>query len=981
MSRRALTSRADLLRALAHGVSTSFALDDGEAGWLGYRMRDVQRVAPSPAPPVPPQPPKALVPSKEPTVELGQRKPLQMDTIWAVVERSAVPMPASTRPSDAAIGALEPISEEEAGPPLSAQRLVSFEDLVPWARLTPVLRRRLAQVRSGGVDIARLCQAVAGQDPLRRLPRRHTTRWHPEIVVALDFSARLWPYRWDMHRLCEQLRRQCGRTGLSLRVMLHGPPGGWSEWRTDDDAVLPLVQGWTPPPVGARLLIVGDLGALAPDPVVSAQWQQLVAQAQAAGVHVEALLPLGVAQLPADISARLPLIRWSPDSHLRHEPVAMATVDGDGPALEADADFLCLMTMVACLRRVDGPLLRALRRLLPHRHGDAGLEGAVWNHPDVLAGMACELKPLVAERWLARFADLPTELQRKHRQLAAFHHGHLRAALNHEEVLLHSASAADGVAEAVAVSCASNFMIRVARTVQESSDPALQARWHGFVQDAVRRVDAHTARVQADVYSHLLAADLRRRPVQAQNNLPAWADGQRVLDLLEPQVPMSREYWIVEDGVRERIQLQPTPPDRGQRALQAKLDVDRILVRSEGTGVQQVVVLRGQTVPLCATSDRQPIELASAAHRWLIAPVRRPLGVESWSLPRTTDDVAAPDIWCTAFSGAMLNIGGLPLFQAPRAEDRDGRYHIVTHDWMRWAGLKAGGYGLDRHGLYFDMVVDAATMRLRYMPPGQFLMGSPEGVGHDDERPQHPVTLTEGYWLADTPCPQALWQAVMGDNPSQFKDGPDAADRPVENVSWDDVQGFLQRLRQLLPPGCEPTLPTEAQWEYAARAGSSTTYWWGDEPDDARANWRAQHQGTTPVRRFAANPWGLHDVHGNVFEWCLDDRRDYAPDPVRDPHGDLESSVRALRGGSWYDAPGGARSACRSGWRRGGANPYQGFRLSLRSPSPGAGGPGQGGGTGGPATGAGRPGAAGALPRPKGAPRNKKTAAKARKRK
>jgi hypothetical protein len=199
----------------------------------------------------------------------------------------------------------------------------------------------------------------------------------------------------------------------------------------------------------------------------------------------------------------------------------------------------------------------------------------------------------------------------------------------------------------------------------------------------------------------------------------------------------------------------------------------------------------------------------------------------------------------------------------------------------------------------------------------------------------------------------------------------------VENVSWDDVQTFLQRLHQLLPPGCEPTLPTEAQWEYAARAGTRTAYWWGNEFDSTKAN--ADIEGdrkldgsngeTSPVRRYMPNPWGLHDVHGNVWEWCVDDRRTYAPDPVRDPLGDLESSRRTVRGGSWSFDPVDARSAYRYGRLRGIRSQRLGFRLSLRSPGPvpGAGGPGQGGGTGGPATGAGRPGAGGALPRPQGA--------------
>lgn len=251
----------------------------------------------------------------------------------------------------------------------------------------------------------------------------------------------------------------------------------------------------------------------------------------------------------------------------------------------------------------------------------------------------------------------------------------------------------------------------------------------------------------------------------------------------------------------------------------------------------------------------------------------------------------------------------------------------------RWMAV----LGEDRYGVFCTLRSGAVEQFLRYIEPGTFLMGSPEGIGHEDEHPQHPVTLSQGFWLADTPCTQVLWQAVMGKNPSHFKDAADAAERPVEQVNWDDVQTFLKRLNAQLPPNTEAFLATEAQWEYAARAGTATAYWWGNEPDSSRANWNGEHKGTTPVKRYAPNPWGLHDMHGNVWEWCAGSRRPYRDQAELDPPDGDDETWRALRGGSWRDHPGSARATYRRSIPRDDHWHSHGFRLALRSASPGGG--------------------------------------------
>ena len=226
-------------------------------------------------------------------------------------------------------------------------------------------------------------------------------------------------------------------------------------------------------------------------------------------------------------------------------------------------------------------------------------------------------------------------------------------------------------------------------------------------------------------------------------------------------------------------------------------------------------------------------------------------------------------------------------------------------------------------------------------------MGSPDGeLDHQArEGPQHRVTLSEGYWLADSECTQALWKAVTGNNPSHFKND---AQHPVEQVSWDDVQTFLRKLEQLMP-GIEAKLPTEAQWEYACRAGTKTPFSFGENISPEQVNYDGNEpylkgekglyrQQTVAVKSLPPNKWGLYEMHGNVWEWCADGLRDYSKEPQRDPEGPLsggKGAHRALRGGSWFDFAGWARSAFRFAYPPGIANHVLGFRLSLRSIEPG----------------------------------------------
>jgi formylglycine-generating enzyme required for sulfatase activity len=247
-----------------------------------------------------------------------------------------------------------------------------------------------------------------------------------------------------------------------------------------------------------------------------------------------------------------------------------------------------------------------------------------------------------------------------------------------------------------------------------------------------------------------------------------------------------------------------------------------------------------------------------------------------------------------------------------------------------------------------ERLAEGVELTMVQIPAGSFLMGSPseEPERSDDEGPQHQVQL-QGFFMGQTPITQAQWLVVAGwqklqqelnSDPGRFK----GLHRPVESVLWGDAIEFCQRLSQHF--GRTYTLPSEAQWEYACRAGTTTPFHFGATLTPELANydgnstycegpkgvWRAE---TTEVASFPANPWGLYDMHGNVWEWCLDQWHDNFQGAPANGSAWLGSSVnkdnkRLLRGGSWYGPPASCRSAYRHdvhpGYRR---SSYLGFRV------------------------------------------------------
>ena len=196
----------------------------------------------------------------------------------------------------------------------------------------------------------------------------------------------------------------------------------------------------------------------------------------------------------------------------------------------------------------------------------------------------------------------------------------------------------------------------------------------------------------------------------------------------------------------------------------------------------------------------------------------------------------------------------------------------------------------------------------RWCPPGTFMMGSPENEqGRQYSEKQHQVTLTQGFWLLETPVTQEMWTSVTGYNPSMYPVVLGYSKKqPVEQVSWNECRDYITQLNNLsvAPAGFKFAFPTESQWEYACRAGTTTAYHFGDTLDEKKANFGMNvKKGPTEVGSYPANAWGFFDMHGNVEEWCWDWNAEYPDGNVTDPTGPLREPLpgwsRIQRGGAY----------------------------------------------------------------------------------
>ncbi len=802
--------------------------------------------------------------------------------------------------------------------------------LFSMPRLLPLLHNALGQPRQGcRIDYSRLTRLLANGRPIRRLPQLTRLRWPQRLQIIVDTRTALEPYWSDFAEIVAQLKRLMGTeavTALRFAEETFGKlPAHAIAWPTqpNDEWV-----SWRTPASDEAILILSDLASNDSNADARLRWQQWLRRLQ---FHPAPILTLS----PASQSVRNKrLCRIAKPSPLNDLVTPSRHPSQRGFRLpQADAESVTdILALLSPLPLIDKSLLRQLRQAF--QWGGSDLEHRIWNHPDMRSiGLGIQLSEAAAKGYQQRYREkFVNSFQST--QLWQLVHAHHHAAFeglrqleNLNRCTLEHSNDNDAVrhyfrklsatlAQTTADTRQKQALLQQCRTVLQCLPKQI---WQSQLDD-----------VAYDLYALAHQDDIRagRWPDKMEPGF----DPNRLLWVLDSKQQQERVRWSIHQTgpLGELVCQQQTPAATSAPPI-AQFDSHPAFpptYRLQCTDDQNAATLRnGQTFQL---KD----DLLTIKTRW-----------QQLELKTIEKPTWAIDMWCHA-DGMMIQ---LPPWRghSPIVRWQPGK----TGENGNW--LLPNPFGCDQFGLYADLEIlsrgvfkklfrnsNSIIQRFRWITPGTFMMGSPsdelerESFGIDET--QHPVTLTQGFWLAESTCTQALWQAVMGKNPSRFQDNEN---NPVETVSWDDTQSFITQLNTLFP-GLSARLPTEAEWEYACRAGTGTPFSFGDNITPEQVNYHGNYPyaggekglyrgRTVPVKSLPPNPWGLYEMHGYVWEWCADWYGDYPRQAVTDPLGPDHGKGRVLRGGSWISIGGGVRSAIRSRSGPDLRNVYIGFRLAL----------------------------------------------------
>ncbi len=397
--------------------------------------------------------------------------------------------------------------------------------------------------------------------------------------------------------------------------------------------------------------------------------------------------------------------------------------------------------------------------------------------------------------------------------------------------------------------------------------------------------------------------------------------------------------------------ISPDKPAGAQTPLVSPTAPSNALTAPPATGGRAA---EAEAISPPSTPASPKIRFAGASHDFGEVGVG---GSEDWSLSLHNDSDSEGIIseirGLSVGEFSLVEPPGLPLIIPPRgswtltvryaptlAGPKSVVYLSITtndHDFPTQKLLLTGRGVAPRReldGSLGQTIANSLGMSFRYLPAGTFLMGSPEHEpGRNDDEVPHEVTLTPDFYLQTTPVTQGQWQVLMGRNPAFFISCGD--DCPVEQISWHECREFIKRLNAL----GEGTyrLPTEAEWEYACRAGSPEAFANGEiatlfcdfDPSLDLMGWYCGNSDRHihPVAQKHPNAWGIYDMHGNVLEWCQDWYGDYPLSTGPDPLGPKSGSGRVIRGGSWFSSAKTCRSASRFSWSPQSGSHFLGFRL------------------------------------------------------
>jgi formylglycine-generating enzyme required for sulfatase activity len=803
------------------------------------------------------------------------------------------------------------------GPP---QEVLHGRKLQEWRKLEPRLRSALQLHESAGdLDVPRTIEQLARGITDRPFPRQGRRGWRPPIQLILDWSRRLTPYRSDRDYVRARLRHLLGNTNIEA---FYGPapvPNGLN--RCWDAVCRGGVYRW--PAAGTHVIVVGDLGCLDRDDSdrLLIAWHRFGRELVNRGAVPIALVPCDPTRIPRKLTRLYRVIGWSGNGR------------GASSVKDRAAVANRLMSLLSYCVWFEWGMLRAMRQAFPWA-ADPGLEADIWQHPFAVR------KSLEAG-FLATGPDVDGMIEK----------------LEAEPDAVRKKVLSIWRSWRIRLGCEVYFeeLARLrpeTRALLGSGDWADTKRgWQYFLDSVPISQNPSTSVSHPEFVRYL-----RKMVARASSRVAMDAE-------IGPLYMKLREHF----GHTDRGHATPNQ-------IAVFLIGDQLMLRGgmggaaepvPGPGWSRVVTLRTRTgfvELLAAERETTTVEDFGGKPRHSKS-LANEKGELEWSGHTDTGEnhrhgSEGPQATKLSLASRFEIVAGVSRMVAiPQAETLVIRTDSDEYRLQKYArpqgGLAKGRdrqLGRDKFGVWLVSDLAGVKTRWRWIPPGGFLMGSPESEPgrYDDEGPRHWVKITRGFWMLSTPCTQALWEAVMGSkaNRSRFKD----PSRPVENVSWNDAMEFLGKLNRDVP-GCGFGLPTEAQWEYACRAGSAEALyrvpgetgqieilgdrnapaldaiaWYGGNSGvdydlteaHNSSDWpekQHQHQraGTRKVAGKLPNAWGLYDMLGNVWEWCADGQRDYTKGPENDPSGRTGDNIgsRCVRGGSWDYRARHVRCACR----------------------------------------------------------------------
>lgn len=785
--------------------------------------------------------------------------------------------------------------------------------LVTLANIIPLLFNTLGEEKiSKRVNQRKLIRQVSQGKSLKTIPTYLQKYWPGRLTIIVDKHKMLFPYWHDFEVIAEQLQQLLGKDQVNILPFI--------DKRTRKACHHELLEKQGSINHSA-VLILSDLL----DHGSNARywdWHDLLILLKKKSCKVLTLSPAVTS--PDDVELRklaYPHSLSLQGSLSRYPKQKGFRLDVTESMLEE------ALTIISPLILVDRGLLRKLRQAF--RWGNAATEGRLWNHARIVPDyLGIRLKAAYREAYQQKFVQLPKEQQAQLWQIVEAHHQAAYQGLKRLERMSQAGLSGQTQAETL------DYYQSLLASFQQTKIPDIQSALRQQLRTLIRIIPAMAwqkdnaeRKLLLDVYAIAYQEEIRAG--KWPENLPAGLDINEVQWIRDAEnIEQVETYYLAQQAFNAEATVSTEIPIAGN-ILQFTSFPSQPASLEDGSSSKQRILKSTSTFTI---QNQKKLTIKNKQKDWQLGSIKRP--PFAMNIGQNTQGL---------FIETRLNDPISRVYWLPEHINAQGG--TLRGSWFPETVLPAG-IKRDQYGVYQDISIQSITQRFRWIEPGQFMMGSPqdEKERYDDED-LHQVTLTQGFWLADTTVVQALWQAVMGKNPARFT----GDNRPVEQVSWDDSQTFIEKLQRETGLALL-RLPTEAEWEYACRAGTQTPFFFGENITPEQVNYdgsrpytdgeKGQERAeTVEVKSLPINHWGLYEMHGNVWEWCQDTwQENLGKDSVVDPLIQQQGVDRVVRGGSWRSNGRFVRSAIRRPFSPDNRHGFIGFRLALGHASQVAGG-------------------------------------------